>query len=498
MSPNPTPLAAKETTARRIIILVLLYSVPVFQAMLPVEDPDIWWHLRAGHWILSHGQVPTTDPFSAYGMDKSWIAYSWLFEVLVYGLFTKFGLSGVLWLTVLMTLLIAFTLHYAVRSAGLPFLAEVVLLAVVFGSLKPVISPRPWLFSILFFAIELYILFQVQKTGRLAAAFILPILFALWANLHIQFIYGLAVLLLFASQSLILTQLPSQLSDDNDKIIPFRRLSVLLLSCGLATLLTPYHFQLYRPIAEYSLQSGAFQNISELHPLFFRSIGDWLILALTICTAFVLGWRRAWLPFPLLLLLMGAFFAFRARRDAWVIVLAAAFIISKYQIFFTGTRSLFSLTGLRVAYVAVALVVAIFLIGRHRQLSEEGLQAIVARVFPADAVNFVRQSKYAGPLYNPLDWGGYLIWSLPEIPVSIDGRTNLHGDERIARTVATWAARGWDSDPELMSAQLIIAGRLWPLAAVLAIDPRFELVYQDATALVFISTGQARFTPQIK
>jgi hypothetical protein len=45
----------------------------------------------------------------------------------------------------------AFALHYAVRRAGLPFLGEVILLAVVFAGLKPILRPRPWLFSNLFF-----------------------------------------------------------------------------------------------------------------------------------------------------------------------------------------------------------------------------------------------------------------------------------------------------------------------------------------------------------
>ncbi len=29
------------------------------------------------------------------------------------------------------------------------------------------------------------------------------------------------------------------------------------------------------------------------------------------------------------------------------------------------------------------------------------------------------------PLFNPCGWGGYLIWRLPNMPVSIDGRPNL-------------------------------------------------------------------------
>jgi hypothetical protein len=91
-------------------------------------------------------------------------------------------------LTVVMTLLDAFALHYAVRRVGLPFLGEVILLAVCFASLKPILTPRPWLFPNLFFEIELFILFQIRKTGRLAFSFVLPILFAQPARtIHLWF-----------------------------------------------------------------------------------------------------------------------------------------------------------------------------------------------------------------------------------------------------------------------------------------------------------------------
>ena len=79
--------------------------------------------------------------------------------------------------------------------------------------------------------------------------------------------------------------------------------------------------------------------ILELLPLSFRELTDWLVIGLTIGAAFVLGWQRAWLPFPTLLLMMGTFLAFRARRDVWVLVLAAVFIISEFGSFVSSEPS---------------------------------------------------------------------------------------------------------------------------------------------------------------
>ena len=57
----------------------------------------------------------------------------------------------------------------------------------------------------------------------------------------------------------------------------------------------------------------------------------------------------------------------------------------------------------------------------------------------AQRAAFVAERGYSGPLFNDFNWGGYLIWALPQLPVAIDGRTNLHGDERIQRFGSTWA-----------------------------------------------------------
>src|ERR687892_2652391 len=110
-----TAIRNHETTFRQSVILVLLYLIPAAQALLPIDDPDIWWHLRTGQWIIEHRTVPTTDPFSDYGMGRTWIAYSWLFEIIVYGLYSAFGLVGLVLFTAVLSLTIALALHLLVH-----------------------------------------------------------------------------------------------------------------------------------------------------------------------------------------------------------------------------------------------------------------------------------------------------------------------------------------------------------------------------------------------
>ena len=487
MAQNLTIVRDDQKNFRQLVILVLLYLIPASQALLPIDDPDIWWHLRTGQWIIEHHTVPMTDPFSAYGMGKPWVAYGWLFDILVYGLYTKLGLLGLVLFTVILSLMIAVALHRLVRRASLPFLIEIGITSVGLFCMKPVLTPRPWLFTILFFILELHILLTARRSGSPRALYLLHLLFLVWANLHIQFVYGLALLGMMAAEPFVSKIIPSTPNKSHTESVPFSRMLIIAILCAGATLANPYQVHLYRPFVEYAVQTRVFQNIEEFHPMFFRSPEDWLVLALGLGAAFSLGWHRETRPFPYFLFGMGALLAFRARRDAWVLVAASLAIVSELQMN-RVIQERIKLTPTQVFGVALGVILSLFAFGYYRNISEASLKTHVAKIFPAAAVAFVQKNNQRGPLYNHLDWGGYLIWALPDLPVSMDGRTNLHGEERIESSLATWAGYpGWNSDPELSRAHVVIADMKRPLTALLRTDARFRLVYKDEVAAVFVA-----------
>ena len=66
---------------------------------------------------------------------------------------------------------------------------------------------------------------------------------------------------------------------------------------------------------------------------------------------------------------------------------------------------------------------------------------------------------------------------------------NLHGDQRMERSFNTWSGRrGWESDPELMQARLVISGVKDALTNLMRTDSRFKLVYEDTVAAVFVAS----------
>ncbi|RME56323.1 hypothetical protein D6779_10780, partial [Candidatus Parcubacteria bacterium] len=74
------------------------------------------------------------------------------------------------------------------------------------------------------------------------------------------------------------------------------------------------------------------------------------------------------------------------------------------------------------------------------------VESVIGAQFPADAVAWIKENHPQGNLFNEYNWGGYLIWALPEYPVAVDGRTDLYGDPVLRRYLDARAARaGWET-----------------------------------------------------
>src|SRR4029077_20902241 len=52
------------------------------------NDGDTYWHLASGRWIIEHGRVPLTDPFSYTKGGSPWQAHEWLADVLMWGAYS--------------------------------------------------------------------------------------------------------------------------------------------------------------------------------------------------------------------------------------------------------------------------------------------------------------------------------------------------------------------------------------------------------------------------
>jgi hypothetical protein len=483
--PEVPASSGQNKTFERIVQVIALAVILAAPALICVHrgvvaDPDIWWHLRVGEWILQHHAVPRVAIFSAPLAGTPWLAYSWLFELVVVKLFYRLGLVGILAYTAGMIVAITAALYHLVRRLQGDFTLGVLFTFASLFSLLPIYTPRPWHFSILFFVLELDILMHVRKTGRLRELAWLPLIFALWANIHIEYIYGLFVLGLALVESVVARR--SAVATIKVRVV---WMVCALLASLLATLANPFGWRIYGVVYNLVTQGGGLRQVSEMQALPFRGLPDYCALLLTLAAAGALAWTRRFRLFESGLLLFAAVLSFRSLRDVWLVAVVAAAILASTITGRDRNRAPSPRFGATLATIAAALmVVAGF---RVMKVNNAVLNEQVANVMPVRAVEAIRTNGYAGPLYNDFTWGGYLIWAL-RMPVIIDGRTNLYGNERMDRSIATWSAQpDWASDPELKSAGLIIGPATAPLTQVLRMDSHYKLVYEDKLAAVFVA-----------
>jgi len=176
---------------------------------------------------------------------------------------------------------------------------------------------------------------------------------------------------------------------------------------------------------------------------------------------------------------------YRMMRDAWFICIVAAACLADFPVKKEDTQP--AETWYEWSALAVVLIVAGLLFARDTSFHRAGLDAQISRLFPVNAVNYLRQHPEPGPLYNAFDWGGFLIWYAPYYPVAIDGRTDLYGDDLDARFLETGSGEdSYLTDPYLNGAGIILLQREMPLTALLYRDRRFLKIYEDKLAVMFI------------
>lgn len=447
------------------------------------NDFDIFWHLRTGEWILQHHAVPQTDPFSSALHGKPWQAYSWLFELIVIKLFYRLGLTGIVAYTSAMVLAVTVAIYSMVKRLQADITLAVLITFATGFAIGRLYMPRPWMFTILFFVLELSILMRARRTGRTRELVWLPLIFALWANIHIEYIDGLLVLGLAVAESFA----ARWWSAAETRIRPVAMVTAFAASI-LATLVNPYGWRVYSVVFDYGSRlataGSALNSVSELQSIPFRNAADFAILLLALLSSAALAWQRRFVLFETALLGFAAVVSFRSQRDIWLIAIVSAAILASRISLNREPQSPLPARALLASVVAAGLL--LFAGFRAMHVDNAILQTEVSKSLPAKAVQAIHAGGYAGPVFDDYNWGGYLIWSL-RMPVSMDGRASFYGDEKITRSIKTWNGEpDWASDPALQAAGVVIAPVKAALTQLLRTDAHYQLVYQDDIAAVFV------------
>jgi len=484
-------------------------------ALRPVVDNDVFWHLATGRYIWATGRVPHADPFSWTAPGRPWIAHEWLTETLLYPLYTHGGYAALM-LVFAAAITGAFAVAYATArllGAARPLALLVTLLAAVASS--HTWGVRPQMLSLLLIAVAMALLTRATLLGRPRLLWLLPALMALWVNLHGGFIFGLALIGLYAAGETCEWILSVFRRGAAARGAPWRLW--LTLAASVATcLLNPNGARgLLYPFS-YLGDNASMRYIAEwvrpdFHQFQYQLFGA-LLIALVVGVVFSSRRPRAT---EALLAILFAYLGLRSVRNINLFCVVVAPIIAFYlSLVWRRVRMWATARGAQGAVsaraegkarplvetvpakVALDWLFAAVIVGAVAVVSAPGLTArhnatVQARLYPVGAVAYLRAHRPAGRLFNSYDWGGYLIWNLyPRERVYVDGRPDMYGDRFMDLFVRTWHAQpGWQATLRRADVRLVLVEPRSGLGRALSHAHGWRVAYRDAVSVLYDRAG---------
>jgi len=480
-------------TTSRLAVLVVLFA---FGAILEsvrlsaLANPAIWGHLKVGGWILDNREWPHTGIFSR-SANLRWRDFSWGYDVLAAAVYRMLGLRAVPGLLMAFRVVLAVTAFLVAGGRRGNFWIAVVLSALAqipLFSIGPVAENA----SVILFGLELLLLLESRRSGNFGPLCPLPVLFFVWANLDIGFVYGMGLFALFVVV-LVVEQMGRTSNwgwlGRHAEQIPLARAALVGAGCALASMVNPYGHQGYATF--WSIQTAAVnRELPDFAAMKFHQPQDYLVLLLAMAAFLSLGLRRSRDLFLLSLLIVSGALSFHTQRENWLIICSAVAVIGAMGLRRQGEakeerdarwgRPVLAVAGLTLIVVLLAFVLRV-------PCDRNSLLSKAAAVFPVRACDAIRMQKLAPPLFNSYAWGAFLTWYLPEYPVAIDGRRGLYPEEEETNYFKVMNAEmPYQSFAPMSQARTLLLDRDGPMGEALRSLAGFHVAYEDGISIVLL------------
>ena len=456
-------------------------------------DPDLWGHTKFGVDHIQSGHLARTDPFSFMTGGQEWINHEWLSELIFGWAYMTGGATGLFVLrSVIFCAIVTglFTLCWLrwkngfvtllVATSALPFLA-------LFTNVRP--------HSFTFLLVVLVLLcIEAYARGRHRWVYFLPLLMALWVNLHGGFIVGLGL----CGLGLLSLACGAEGEMKAPTATQKRTLATVGLLTVAATLLNPYHLKLYGYLAsalvlprEYVTEWMTLSGVQLVPYLFFTM----LPLLVTLAAR---SWRH---PTHLAFFVVSAVAAlFNARFLAFLVIIGTLVLIDQGAVLWRRCaasgryRMLDRLTSVPAVGV---LAVVIALVSVPKALDD--LSTYRGRVwldpgqYPVGAAAFLNTHDLGPNLAVPFHWGEYAIWHLyPGYLVSQDGRyETTYVPSYVDSLLAAYYSGDLQQFVGGQDVDVMLLESSERLDRQVSLSDEWREVYRDATAAVYVPSTRA-------
>lgn len=484
----------------------MLFGLVAFAFLtVPAVDSDYGWHVANGRHLLDGQLFAGVDTYSWTAPGATWIAHEWLTEGVMAFINDSVGPT---WNSILAGGLATLAIVLVVARLRLRGFGIVVALAVGVVALLDagtIVSVRPIVVEVVAVSLLLWRLDAwrdgLVRDRRLALELIL--LFIVWTDAHGSFVLGFGIL---GATWLSLVVARS---------VRARVVVRIGLAAAVVTLINPFGIRLLGYVA--GAVTGSRLSL----------IDEWTPPDLA---------ASMWFAFDAALLLAGLGFAaaLRTRDDSHAVRLDDALIsvvmgveglLHGYHAGMLGivaapliAAGIASIVGARpglrrlplegaarpgpkaAANLGVLGIVAVLTVAiTWARVGPSNTAAAIAAEYPVGALPALDLLTAAGPkplrLFNEYTWGGWLVMVRPDIPVFIDGRSEVYGDAQLERYADILGTKpGWEAAFTGTGANAVLVRTTSDLVPAL-MQRGWGAIYQDPVATLLIYSAFATAVP---
>ncbi|MCC6866606.1 MAG: hypothetical protein IT280_10655 [Ignavibacteria bacterium] len=424
-----------------LIFLIMIILITTFNIS---GDDDIFWHLETGKYITLHKVIPSTDVFGLTTSSNEWVPFEWGFDFLFYNVYSLGGYTAISILRSLIFAIIFYLLFRLTQKLKLNYGVTGIIMLLLTAGLFERLLIKPQIISYLLTTVILYIFlsYSIAKRSDAKLIFLLPVIFLIWANMHMGVLLGLVLFFLFIISELIQLKFTLTNTNNTDPVTKSNLIKLLIIFvCSIAAIfINPFGIKTYIYVYNHlqmKMINEVYEWYSPFNKLFEGSMYIYIyytFLFLSLIGIFIA--LRNKLIFPLISLIVFLIFSFRSTRYSidfmlissifLLIVFSYAAVFLKNSFFNKPYTAVFTLV---IAFLAIILLPGnnLYTMFNYNRVFGTSVDKVY---YPVNAVEFIRKNNiinFESRIFNSFGIGGYLIWNFNGVRNFIDSR-NLNDD----------------------------------------------------------------------
>lgn len=426
----------------KILSFFALFMVGLVLCVKEIREPDLWWQLRAGEWMLENQEVTKVDMFSYTHEGVEWINVKWLYEVIYASFSNVFGpetivLFQMLSVSIILIFLLKWLQLLFVKKNYL--VSASILAALLFLFIHAArINFRPEMTSYVLSLVYVYLftLYRQEKSKTIGLLIPLQIF---WNNMHEAYGVGLVMLSIFLIGSIV----EWLINKKEIKNLAFPKWVLLVVFLAfVAIIFNPLGIQLLLHTTDIFGQLGTNKYTVELHgitdPFYWTPatiinncifIGGTLFMFFQFKDSSAEKLKKMIDQYGVVYLLL--YFAFyylslKAARNSYFFAMIAfpiyTAIIQSIFMKLNKKEAIFYVVNLIIALgFYISIVTNLF----YKTIDEKehfGIQ-ISSENNPIGVANFIKENHIEGKGFTDYFSSSYLLWALqPNFKTYIDLR----------------------------------------------------------------------------